>query len=211
MGGKKGIMKHKSASVLKMADGGGTEDQRAIETRRKLDRALLELLHRRSYDNIRVSDITRKALVGRSTYYAHYASKDELLKSQFFRSVAPMIRVKAGDTCLLDCTQLFAHIKEVPRIYLSIIGTLPWSRGSGVLRECIEQHVMQSLYTVGGSIRRVDVREDIPCAMVARFISHGLMAVLEYFMRSGTEKSAEELQKIFYKLVVQRLGNSGQE
>src|SRR5438552_2594273 len=107
--------KHKSASVSKsprdrMKDG-TKKDQRVVRTRKRVDAAFVELLHRRAYGNIRVSDITRKAGVGRATFYAHYSSKDDLLRSQFNRIVAPMLVMTPGDACPLDATALFAHLQ----------------------------------------------------------------------------------------------------
>ena len=54
-------------------------DRRAERTRRALGEALIALLKERCYDSIRTADISDMANVGRSTFYEHYKSKDELL------------------------------------------------------------------------------------------------------------------------------------
>ena len=199
------IAKHKSASVLEGASVAIAEeissDQRAMQTCRKIDSALHELLRRRSYDNLRVSDITRKAAVGRSTFYAHYTSKDDLLKSQFFRNVAPMIVVTGKSESLLDCTLLFAHIKAVPRIFQAIMGSHPWSRGAGILRECVEKHVDRALLFGNQTIPPAASSQVIPRPMIASFVSHGLIAVIEFSLRSGREQTPQQLQVILHKLV----------
>ena len=78
--------KQKSRSVSKAAAGrnGAAQpaDIRAVRTRQQINSAFVMLMHRRSYDSMRVSDITRKAGVGRATFYAHFTSKDDLLRSQ---------------------------------------------------------------------------------------------------------------------------------
>ncbi|WP_280437420.1 TetR/AcrR family transcriptional regulator [Nocardia carnea] len=54
-------------------------DRRVRRTRETLHRALIELMMERAYDRISVSDVIARADVGRSTFYAHYRDKDDLL------------------------------------------------------------------------------------------------------------------------------------
>jgi AcrR family transcriptional regulator len=56
-----------------------TEDRRAARSRRAILGAFVELVLERRYETIRVGDIVAKADVGRSTFYEHYRSKDDLL------------------------------------------------------------------------------------------------------------------------------------
>lgn len=56
-----------------------TSDRRVRRTRHAMHRALIELMMERPYDRITVSDVIARADVGRSTFYAHYRDKDDLL------------------------------------------------------------------------------------------------------------------------------------
>ncbi|GBD17163.1 putative HTH-type transcriptional regulator YvdT [bacterium HR26] len=56
-------------------------DRRVQRTRERLQRALIELISERGYDAITVQDIVNRANVGRTTFYLHYSSKDELFMS----------------------------------------------------------------------------------------------------------------------------------
>ena len=53
-------------------------DRRVQRTRDPLKQALIELIKERGYDAITIQDIVDRANVGRTTFYAHYDSKDEL-------------------------------------------------------------------------------------------------------------------------------------
>src|SRR5215212_11646165 len=55
-------------------------DRRVQRTRALLHDALVSLVHEKSYDDIVVKEILARADVGRSTFYAHYRDKDELLE-----------------------------------------------------------------------------------------------------------------------------------
>lgn len=54
-------------------------DRRVRRTRRRLKEALLTLIDERGYEGITVQDIADRADVGRSTFYSHFASKEDLL------------------------------------------------------------------------------------------------------------------------------------
>src|SRR5918996_3826094 len=58
-------------------------DRRAARTRRALHGALMSLILRKGYEAITVQDIIDEADVGRSTFYAHYTGKEDLLRSGF--------------------------------------------------------------------------------------------------------------------------------
>lgn len=60
-------------------------DRRVERSQRTLHEALLEIAHERDWDAITILDVCERANVGRSTFYAHFADKEELLVSGFPR------------------------------------------------------------------------------------------------------------------------------
>jgi AcrR family transcriptional regulator len=58
-------------------------DRRVRRTRHRLKEALLELIEEREYEAISIREISDRADVGRSTFYSHFASKEDLLFSGF--------------------------------------------------------------------------------------------------------------------------------
>ncbi len=56
-------------------------ERRVQRTREMLQNALIELIDDRAYDGITVQDIVDRANVGRTTFYLHYNSKDDLFVS----------------------------------------------------------------------------------------------------------------------------------
>ena len=55
------------------------KDLRIVKTRKALFDALLELMKEKTFEEIKVSDICNLALVNRSTFYAHFDDKYDLL------------------------------------------------------------------------------------------------------------------------------------
>jgi len=56
-------------------------DRRVQRTRELLRKALIELISERGYDAITIQGLVDRANVGRTTFYLHYSSKDELFIS----------------------------------------------------------------------------------------------------------------------------------
>ena len=58
-------------------------DLRIVKTNKALFNALLELMKEKTFEEIKISDVCTKSLVNRSTFYAHYNDKYELLVALF--------------------------------------------------------------------------------------------------------------------------------
>ncbi len=54
-------------------------DERFRETEKYIRTAFFELLEKRGYDHFNVMDICQKAGIGRTTFYYHYLSKEDLV------------------------------------------------------------------------------------------------------------------------------------
>lgn len=55
------------------------EDRRIQKTKRYLSEALIALILEKGYEKVTIQDIIDRANTGRSTFYAHYESKEQLL------------------------------------------------------------------------------------------------------------------------------------
>ena len=56
------------------------EDPRQRRSRRRLSEAFLSLVSERDYRDISVVDICERAMVHRTTFYAHFEDKDALFR-----------------------------------------------------------------------------------------------------------------------------------
>ncbi len=205
------VTKQKSASVSHVRTN-GKKDERVVRTRKQLDAAFVELLHRRTYGNIRVSDIAKKAGVGRATFYAHYSSKDELLRSQFSRIVAPMLVVKQDGPCPLDASALLRHMQTSPRLFKALVAGREAGSGPRVLRECFEERVRQALETRDGTSQASGPSFAMQRAIVTRVVASSLLTVISCWVESSMSQPAEQVQSIFSTLVgggLTALGRAG--
>ena len=79
-------------------------DRRQKRTKQAICDAFTNLLEKKSYSNITVQDIIDEADIGRSTFYSHFETKDELLNdicSGIFSHVF-------SDNLTIECTHNFS-------------------------------------------------------------------------------------------------------
>lgn len=199
MGIAMAVTKQKSASVSHRRSNEARKDERVVRTRIRIDAAFVELLHRRAYGNIRVNDVTKKAGVGRATFYAHYPTKDALLRSQFDRIVAPLILISPSDPRFVDVSALLEHIRTAPRIYQALTGS---DAGSAprVLCDCYETRV-RSLFQPTEGHASPTLPFGLNLGMVARFVSATLITVIECWLQDGAKETPERVQILFNQLI----------
>jgi AcrR family transcriptional regulator len=188
-------MKHKPRCVSK------APDPRSERTRGLITRAFFDLLGRRGYDRIRVSDITRKAHVGRATFYAHFASKDALLKSELNRVVVPMLVARHGDRCHIDCTMLFAHIQHSRDLYRSVM--------AGSTRVITERLVQDVLEARIGAILAARGEATPPAEeFVPRFVASTILTLLAWSLEQSVSRAPSELQDTFQLLTASAMSEA---
>ena len=81
----------------------------------------LELIVERPYDEISVAHIIERAQVGRSTFYMHYANKDDLLRQGLapaFEALAESLSDRRDPARLVFWTETFWKNKAAGRVLL---------------------------------------------------------------------------------------------
>jgi len=107
---------------------GDKADRRSRRTRRLIAEALIALMVEGRYDRITVQEIIDRADVGRSTFYAHYRDKEDVLISEGERVLA-LLHLDPDDTGgqqLIPSLGLFRHVQEHHHLYHALV------RGHGV-------------------------------------------------------------------------------
>lgn len=99
------------------------QDRRIQKTLVALREAFFELVLTYSYDEIKVSDIITRADVGRSTFYQHYKSKDDILASSMsvlLDDLASSIKPEDNQQALTGLLEHFwQNRKFAPKIFAS--------------------------------------------------------------------------------------------
>lgn len=109
-------------------------DRRQKKTREAVFNALSTLLETKSYNHITVQEIIDEANIGRSTFYAHFETKDSLLDAmceEFFGHVFSAVLAaekhhdfsKDNRTLSDKLTHLLCHLKEQQRDITAVLSS----------------------------------------------------------------------------------------
>jgi AcrR family transcriptional regulator len=178
-------------------------DRRSQRTRQTLSAALIELMLQQRYDTITVQDIIDRANVGRSTFYAHYDDKDDLLISDFtavLDALSDRMRRPPDDPDgrPADLTPLFTHVQEHRQVYKALV------RGGGIelllrtgharLRRNIERH-LHELMPAGQP-------GAMPLPLIADYIAGAIVNILKWWLDHDLPYTPAELDALFAQLVL---------
>lgn len=183
------------------------QDRRSQRTQQALMDALIALLAARSYNEISINDIIDRANVGRSTFYAHYQTKDDLLKSGFERALDMLIHqinISEIDQGLrLDTTLFFRHAQGHYEIYR----TLVWGTGLDVLTR--DGHAALSARFQESFTRLLSGRPEpsIPLGVVSYSMAGTLLILLKWWLDNKMPYSPEYMDEIFQQLVMSSARN----
>ncbi len=182
-------------------------DRRSQRTQQALMDALIALLAVKSYNEISINDIIDRANVGRSTFYAHYQAKDDLLKSGFERALDMLIHHisfgEADQGLRLDTTLFFRHAQGHYEIYR----TLVWGSGFDVLTK--DGHAALSAKFQESFSLFLSGRPEpsIPLAVISYSMAGTLLILLKWWLDNKMPYSPEYMDEIFQQLVMSSARN----
>ena len=182
-------------------------DRRVARTRALLRQAHLSLIIEKGYEGATVEDICEAANVGRSTFYAHYANKEELhrdgletLRRQLVEH-QHMARAESGaDGRLAFSLPMFEHAHEHLELYRALAG----SRGGAVaidsIRQMLSDLVRAGLSPTAGWPGGAAGRE-----FAVRSVVGAYLAVLTWWLDDGARAAPEEMDALFRRFAAEGL------
>jgi AcrR family transcriptional regulator len=118
-----------------------TTNRQIRKTRTALLDAFGRLLLQRGYADIRIADVIRQANVGRSTFYEHFRSKDDLLRQslcQFLDALADAVAERAD---IRKLTFVLEHFRDNERAARGLINGPSAPQVVAVLAGLIEKRL----------------------------------------------------------------------
>lgn len=179
-------------------------DRRVQRTRDLLQKALIELIHERSYDAVTVQDVVERANVGRTTFYLHYDSKDDLLHGcheaivgQFHfgphhaLSREELLSPEAPPGLVLA----YRHLEDVRVLLFSLFqgkdGLLILRR----IRDGRAQDIEASLRTAFAEAASV-----VPLDVLASYLAGAQIALMHWWLEKRQPCTPEELAQTIHRL-----------
>ena len=173
-------------------------DRRQLKTRKAIFQAFRSLLVRKRYDHITVGDITEEANVGRSTFYAHFETKDLLLDAmcdELFHHIfenTPCPWKNTGDGLEGELVHTLFHIRESQNDLSGIL----LSDSSELFLRYFKDHlrIMFSAY--------IDTfHADVPKDFLLNHLVGSFSETVTWWIKEGMRTSPEDIAKYFLSVI----------
>ena len=145
------------------------KDLRVIKTKNNLYNTLIELMKEKQFEEIKVSDICSHALVNRSTFYAHYNDKYDLLeeyikqlKENFTKELETNKHIENTKEYYMEMIKIFLnHVEDKKEIYKKLMINNRNSITMDILYDVLNQDITNRL--------NAEKNEKIPNDIIAKF------------------------------------------
>jgi len=196
------VVREREASV-----GTTKTDRRVRRTRELLQRALLSLVQERGYERITVQDILDRADVGRSTFYAHYRDKEDLLLSGFEDiRVALTTEREAAEHAdggarefLQPLLVVFRHVEAHRHVWQP----LARKGGADVVVRILRDYVADLVREHFRAQFPAAVKNQVQLETAVHFIVSAFIGLGIWWLDNDIPYSAEEMYSIFRRLANQ--------
>lgn len=205
-------------------------DRRVQKTRKLLQDALIELVAEKSYESVSIREILDRANVGRSTFYAHFQDKDQLLHSildrldELFSQHEKQLLAATKTVGKADHTDLplglsptlnlFQFVGQNHRFFKAMLG----NRGYGIFAKPIYDHVFAHIHGMftrpihddmfahlHEPFKMLKSREKfgaLEAEVAAHYFVSALMGILVWWVEKDMPCTAEEIDRLFRQLAV---------
>jgi AcrR family transcriptional regulator len=181
-------------------------DRRVQRTRQLLRDALIALVIEKGYEATTVQDILDRANIGRSTFYAHFSDRDELLVS-CFEHLQHTIEQFDGQMQNHEPTQarrydptlaFFRYAAEQQRFYKAMLG----KQGG----EIVQGHLYKYISRVAGghikSLMPKGKKTPVPQEILVHHITSSFLAILTWWLQRDMPYSPEQIDEMYHRLTL---------
>jgi len=165
-------------------------DRRVRRTRKQLREALVALVLERGWDAVSVLDVCGRADVGRSTFYAHFADKEDLLLSGFDDLHAALDGERRGGAApFAFAATLLLHAAENQDLFRAVAGRQSGQQIQWRFRDVVTSLVDAELDAIPKAARTAPVR----------FIAGGFVEMMVGWLEGPRHVSHSDIASAFLR------------
>ena len=174
-------------------------DRRVRKTDARLHDALMSLIHDKSYGSIAVRDILDRADVGRSTFYAHFRDKDDLLASGIYEALQSIqsTAAAASDPFAWFSLPIFEHIQRH-----RFEGKAAPLEGRSEIHARLQQTIEE---LIAADVARRFTRRGvgpIPAEVAVKHVASTFILVLTWWLDVAGARNPRDADALFRALVI---------
>ena len=176
-------------------------DRRVGKTRKALKEALTDLILEKGYEEVTVQDVIDRADVGRSTFYAHFVDKDDLLMAILADLDVPSPDAsswKADDPAFGWTLALFRHFGSGRRLFKAVASSQSGALARRETTQRLEELARAELSRLKAA-RRLDA---FRLELMVRFLVGTFIGFMDWWMREENEHLPAEVVDHAYRSLV---------
>ena len=177
-------------------------DRRSQRTYRLVSSAFAELLSEKPYDEILVQDILDRAGIGRTTFYAHYFDKEDVLDSMTEQILSMFTHQIAQTTArqrVVPSLELFEHIYHSPNQHFR---ALMRGRAGEPLWEALQTALCRAIEPALCTLCAEKRSPSIPLPVVSQYLAGAFLALLKWWVEASQPYPPEQMENIFQQLAL---------
>ncbi len=182
-------------------------DRRVRRTRDQIQKAFMDLMLEKGYSSVTVQDIIDRANVGRSTFYAHFTDKEELLGIQLedFRGYLRQNRcyshVQPGEPQLPILGFSLAILRHAEGHFEHHLRLLVKSDAAGIIHRRILKILKDCAQEELEAISR-EYSSSVPLDALAQYIINAFLGLMTWWLENKLPYPAEQMNQLCYSLIV---------
>jgi AcrR family transcriptional regulator len=205
-------------------------DRRVQKTRKLLQDALIELVAEKGYESVTIQEILERANVGRSTFYAHFQDKEQLLHSilnrldELFEQHKKQVMDATKNLENADHTDLpsdlsptlnlFQFVRQNHRFFKAMLA----NRGYGIFAKPVYDYVFAHIHGMFTKpihddvfahlhepfkmLRSREKHGSLESEIAAHYFASALMGILVWWVEKDMPCTAEEIDSLFRQLTI---------
>jgi AcrR family transcriptional regulator len=205
-------------------------DRRVQKTRKLLQDALIELVAEKGYESVTIQEILDTANVGRSTFYAHFQDKDQLLHSildqldELFEQHTKQLREATKNSGGADLTKLspslsptlslFQFVGQHHRFFKAMLGKRAYgifakpvydyvfAHVHGIFTQPVHDEALAKLHAPFKGLIPREKYGSLESEIAAHYFVSALMGILVWWVEKDMPSSAEVIDELFRQLAM---------
>jgi AcrR family transcriptional regulator len=177
-------------------------DRRVGRTRRLLRSALVQLVREKGYDAVTIQDIADRADVGRTTFYLHYTSKEDLLLDHHDADMSARFKLSIftrdellGDSPQPELIEYLELLLENRSMYLALRATRGAAHILRGVREQLKANLQNSLTAIFP-----DAQPHIPMDALTEYLVGAQESLIQWWLSSRNPYDARQLATMLHQL-----------
>lgn len=183
-------------------------DRRTIRTKRMIRSALAELIDEKGFNNISVTDLTKRADINRGTFYLHYLDKYDLLEkieNEIIQEIEEetkhldsvnMMNIDASSEPLPFMVKLFEYFRENSVIIKSILGVKGDPTFETKIKKFIEINLFEKQKFKNFNIDDAVISEEY----FIQYILSADLGVIKHWLEKDMKESPDEMALILARM-----------